>query len=116
MVLKRFKSYCEKYGFTTDKDLLELNNIFKHNHFTKLHIDIYTENPYMLLSRMAENNVDSVIENDRIIIRKGDRNKTSIVNILKDNIDCCIVKRYDNTRYEIIVSMCGIYYKIFAIL
>lgn len=110
-----FKIYCDKYGFTTDQDLSELNKLLQHNQLEKIHIDIYANNTYMLFLRAIENDVRSRIENSRIIISKNDNNNTSLVNIPVESIDACIIKRYDNARYEIVISIGDILYKIFAI-
>lgn len=116
MVINRFETYCDKYGFTLDKDLSELNRIICKKNFKKLHIDTYLEDPYTLLLRTIESNVVISLEKDRIIIRKNDRNKTTVTNISLESIDNCITKRYDNTRYEIIFTVHNICYKIFVII
>ena len=111
-MLKRY----EQYGFTLDKDLIELDKFFEHKFFDNLHIDVYTSSPYMLLLRTIEKNVEIIRDEDRIIIRNGKINKTTIANISKKNIDECIIKRYDVNCYEIVLSLGEIFYKIFAVL
>lgn len=108
-------SYCDLYGYIDGKSIL--NNILKDIRIKTMHIDMYQNKPcYSLLLRSNENNVEIVPDNDRLILRNSGKGKRTIMNILKKDIDDCIYKRYDDNRYEIILSWNEIMYKMFVAL
>ena len=110
--MENFENYCKKYGFVSDDTKIEFKHILNHNRFKTLRIEAYTLDPYMLLLRTIERNVSIVIEDGRIIIRKMDKYNTSIADILFDRIADCIIKKYNDTQYEIIFAVHNIYYKL----
>ena len=77
-----------KYGFVADENKNKLGCIFDSEMLSKVHIDLYTSNPYMLLSRIVEKNVDSIVENGRLILKKNDQ---VLINILIEHINDCFV-------------------------
>lgn len=70
-------SQIENYkncGFANDNDLKVLQSTILR--LSEIHMDIYIENPYMLLSRLAEKKVSGSIKDGRIIFYKNDRKHT----------------------------------------
>ena len=114
--MDKLETFCEKYGFITDDKKAGFKCIFSNNSFKTLHMDMYTLDPYMLFMRSIENNPMVAIENDRIIIRKKDKYKTHIMDILFDHIDNCIIKEYSNVQYEIIFAIHNVYCKLLIII
>lgn len=114
--MDKFENYCEKYGFVADNAKDEFKQIINHNRFKMLRIDIYMINPYMLFLRGIEKNVSVAFENGRVIIRKKDKNNTSIVDILFDKISNCIIKKYSDMQYEMIFTIHNIYYKLLVVI
>lgn len=77
-------SQIENYkncGFANDNDLKVLQSTILR--LSEIHMDIYIENPYMLLSRLAEKKVSGSIEDGRIIFYKNDRKHTFLFNVLQ---------------------------------
>ena len=112
----KFENYCNKYGFTPDDAKTEFRRILNSNIFKTLHLETYTLDPYMLLLRTVEKNVSVAIENDRAIICKRDKYKTSIANIILDSVTNCIIKKYNDIQYEFVFSIHNICYKMLAII
>ena len=107
-----------KFGFTKDENGLQFKKIFQNN--TKLkevYVDIYTNNPivysdgFMLLLRTHEENVVALNDDNRLILRKSNKYKTHIMNILFSGVSECYIKDF-NTYKEIILNVQNIYYKI----
>lgn len=103
----------EKYGFVMDEDGAEFKSVFKNNKFKKMHIDTYSDKPYMLFSRTIESDVEATFEDDRVILRKKD--KTTILNILLTSIGKCMMKRYGNSHREFVFTVHNLNYKILAV-
>ena len=108
------------YGYHEDKDILQLKNVLKNNTKLKeLCIDIYSENPaisvhpsmFMLLLRTFEKDVLVSNNEDRVILKKNDRDKTYIMNILFSKIKWCFYKTNDNFS-EFIFNIQNTYYKL----
>lgn len=101
-------------GFSNDNDLKILKSISSIK--SQIHIDVYIENPYMLLSRTSEKNISIKTEDDRIIIFKNDRYHTFIFNVLQSEIMECMFKKYNDSQYEFIFRVQNINYKILIII
>lgn len=114
--MNKLENYCEKYGFIYDNTKTDFKNIINHNVFKTLCIETYTLNPYMLLLRTIEKNVLAEIKDGRIMIRKRDKHKTSIADIVFDQIANCIVKKYNDIQYEIVFVIHNIYYKLLVVI
>lgn len=114
--MNKFQTYCEKYGFVSDKTKVEFERIISNHNFKTLHIEIYSDNPYMLFLRSIEKNVMVTLEDNRVIVRKNDKHKTTITDILFDSIDGCIVKQYSDSHYEIIFTIHNLCYKLLVII
>lgn len=105
-------------GFIKDEGNLRFEKIFTNNKKLKeMHIDIYpdnplrTSNPFRLLLRTIEKDVMISNDRSRLILRKNDRFKTYIMNILLSDIKECFVEVVDNYS-EFIINVQNIYYKI----
>jgi hypothetical protein len=114
--MNKFETYCDKYGFVTDKTIAIFKRIFGNNKFKTFHIEAYSLNPYMLFSRIVEKNVVVVIKDGRFIVQKKDRYNTNIVDIRLEYIDDCIVKQHNDLLYEIIFAIYNTYYKLLVAL
>lgn len=104
--------YCKKYGFTKDKDMVYLNRCLTNEILKTISIDLYTSNPYMLLSRTVKENVRAVIDNGKFAIY--DDNEMVFINLLKEGIDDCAIKVYDDSRLIVILSIHNLCYRIFV--
>ena len=114
--MNKFKTFCEKYGFVEDVDKMQLNHIFGKKCFKILHVDLYSDSPYMLFSRILEKNVLVDLEDGRIIIKKKDKHNTSIIDILFNNIEHCVVKQYNDSQYEVIFAIHNLCYKLLIVI
>lgn len=103
----------EKYGFEIKTDKSTFNNTFSGKKFNEIHIDTYLNKPYMLFSRIIENNVRISLEDNRIILR--DNNNTILVNVPIGEIYEYAVKKCSDV-YQYVVHVCGICYKILIVL
>lgn len=106
------------FGFIKDENNLRLKEVLKDNvKLKEVYIDIYPENPlispisFMLLLRTIEKDVTIYNDNNRLILKKCDKNKTHIVNILFSKITECFFKITDS-HSEFILNIQNIYYKI----
>lgn len=110
-------SQIENYkncGFANDNDLKVLQSTILR--LSEIHMDIYIENPYMLLSRLAEKKVSGSIEDDRIIFYKNDRKHTFLFNVLQNEITECMFKKYSEAQYEFVFRIHSITYKLLVII
>lgn len=96
-------SKYEQYGFI--KDAGEFEQIFGLSKLSEVHIDIYSNVPYMLLLRTSEKNVVSDKSNKRVILSKNDKKKTIIMNLTNDSINDVMVKKYSDSMYEFIFTI-----------
>ena len=107
-----------KFGFVEDKNCLQLKDVFQNNlKHKEVYVDIYLSNPivysddFMLLLRTHEKDVLSLNDDNRLILRKCDKYKTHIMNILFSGVSEFYIKDFD-TYKEIILNVQNIYYKI----
>lgn len=107
-----------KYGFVNDIKNSKLKEVLKDNvKLKEIHIDIYPENPldsptlFMLLLRTYEKNVIVSNDDNRIILKKNDRDKTYLMNILFSKIIECSYRILDGYS-EFILNIQNIYYRI----
>ena len=115
MAADKFSVYRENYGFTKDKDMVELNSILGRK-LKELRIDAYTNAPYRLLLRTVEHNAKMKRSDDRFIICKNDKHETSITNILASDVDNYIMKWYNSSHLEIVMQVQDLYYRILIVL
>lgn len=101
------KEFLLKHGFKEDTDKKVLSELFtKHNKLRELDVSVNLTEPCMLLARSMEKNVtievNSIQENRLILKRKLSREKfdTTIMNVLLDEINGCLVKNYGNRLFE----------------
>ena len=107
-----------KFGFVKDKDNTKLKEILKDNiKIKEIHIDIYSENPlssstsFMLLLKTSEKNVVTSNDGNRLILKKNDKHKTYIMNVLFSKITECFFKVSEGCS-EFILNIQNIYYRI----
>lgn len=107
-----------KFGFIQDENGLQLKNVFQNNiKLKEVYVDVYLDNPviysddFMLLLRTREDSVIALNDGNRLILRKSDKYKTHIMNILFSGVYECYIKDC-NTYKEIILNVQNIYYKI----
>jgi len=98
------RDFLLKHGFTEDADNKLLKELIaNYRKFKEVNISVNFTEPFMLLARSKEKNVtvevNSVQEN-RLILKKGGRCSTIIMNILLDEINNCLVKEYGNELYQ----------------
>lgn len=115
MVIKDFDTYCNLYGYDVVETSM-LKNIMNPKKFEKLHINVYSKKQYTLLLKTDVKNAEICSDDNRLIVKSGGKNKSTIMNILKKDIDECIYKRYDVDRYEIVFSLGDIFYRVFVLL
>ncbi len=108
-----------KFGLVKDNNNSKLKEIFKNNSKLKeVHIDIYPDNPlitssepFMLLLRTIENNVITLIDEDRFIFQRNDGYGTYFINVLFSKITECYYKASEGF-FEFILNIQNIYYRI----
>lgn len=107
-----------KFGFVKDENNLKLKEALKNNvKLKEVHIDIYPENPlisptsFMLLLRATEKDITIYNDNNRLILKKYDKNKTHIINVLFSKITESFLKISDG-YFEFILNIQNIWYKI----
>ena len=103
----------EEYGFVVNNDKSNLDNAFNGKKLNRIHIDLYSDKPYMLLSRIREMNAKINFEDGRIILK--DKDGTVLVNVLLDSI-CEYAMRKGSRYYQFILSIKGIWYKVLIVL
>lgn len=103
----------ERHGFVVDNDKSKFNNVFNGKKFSRIHIDLYSDKPYMLLSRVREMNTSVFFENGRIILKAKDG--TVLVNVLFDSI-CEYAMKKGTEYYQFILAIQGIWYKILVVM
>jgi len=79
----------------------------------ELHMDTYINEPYMLLSRVIDENVSHSWQDNRIVLRKKD--DTVLMNIPIDEIKDCAVKEFANSHYQVLFNLCNVQYKVLAV-
>ncbi len=106
-------SHAEKTNATIDnKELEVIKNIFQHPKFKLAQIEIYIEEPYIFVSRIKEKNVVSGIEENRLLLSKGDRHTTRITAIPMELIKDLKVVTYSKDEYEIKFKIKELHYKL----
>lgn len=99
------REFLINHGFQEDTDKKVLSELFtKHNKFKEVNISVNLTEPSMLLARSKEKNVsvevNSIQENRLILKKNSGRCSTVIVNILLDEINGCLIKKYGNGLFE----------------
>lgn len=97
------RDFLINHGFKEDTDRKVLSELFTgRKKFKEVNISVHFTEPSMLLARSKENNVivkvNCIQENRLILKRKRSREKfdTTIMNVLLDEINGCLVKDYGN--------------------
>lgn len=108
-----FKSKYGQYDFKEDDELFW--KIICHPFFKEVHIDISSDNPYMLLLRVKEKNVVAMRDNERVVFSKNDKHKTGIFNLLINKIENRMIKKYSDNMYELIFTIGNLQYQMTVI-
>lgn len=108
-MLGKIDSYCQNYGFTKDKNMVQLSHALSSMKPSGIEVDIYSCGTYMLLLRASERNPVVKLTKSQLTVCK--ENNTSIANILLEEIDNCISKWYNGTHLEMLMSICGLCYQ-----
>lgn len=112
------ESTLMEFGFVREKNELRFRRMFeKENRLREIHIDVYPENPiasptsFMLLLRASESNARISIDDERIILKRNDKQETHFMNVIISKITDCFSKISDD-YYEVILNVQNLYYKI----
>lgn len=109
-----FRMYSiDDYGFEMDYNMFEFRNAFSSYNINEMYMDVYSNEPYMLFSRVVCKNVSSTIENDRLVVKQN--NGISILNIDLSYVHQCVFKKYSESNLQFIFNLQDIYYKILVI-
>lgn len=103
----------KRYGFIADEDRSKLNDMFSKGKFKEIHMDTYMNDPYILFSRVKESSVKSIVENNRVILRRKDG--IAIMDIVFDSIENCAIKQYAPSHYQILFEIHNISYKLLIV-
>lgn len=114
--MDKLSRYCKEYGYNMDYDKEVIHKIFNNERLTKIHIDTYSDEPYILFLRSIENKVTLSNKENRIKVMKNDKKKTVILNIPIEKIDECVFKKVTDKQYEVIMMVLGICYKMLVII
>lgn len=85
----------------------------KNNKIKELHMDMYINEPYMLLSRVIDKNVLHSLQGDRIVLRKKDN--TVLMNIPLDDIQNYTAREFADSHYQVLFNVHNIQYKVLAV-
>lgn len=106
----------ERYGFVIDDNKSKFNekfdSAFNGKKLNKIHIDLYTDKPYMLLSRAREENIKVSLKDGRIFLQCKDG--TVIMDVLIDSV-CKYAMKKNKRYYQFILAIHGIWYKIVVV-
>ena len=99
------RDFLINHGFKEDTDKKVLSELFtKYKKFKKVNISVNLTEASMLLARNEEKNVtveSSSVQYTRLILKKNNgRCSTVIMNVLLDEINGCLVKKYNNGLFE----------------
>ena len=99
------RDFLINHGFKEDTDKKVLSELFtKYKKFKKVNISVNLTEASMLLARNEEKNVtvesSSVQYNNLILKKNNGRCSTVIMNVLLDEINGCLVKKYNNGLFE----------------
>lgn len=115
------KDFLIQHGFIEDVDKKVLSEVFNSNTiFKQFDIEISITTPSMLLARVKGKkiSVGVVIDNgqQRIIAKQNDKFKTSVLNIVVDEIHDCLYKKTGDNMYQFTYEINNMCYTITAII
>lgn len=99
------RDFLINHGFKEDTDKKVLSGLFTNNkRFKEVNISVNLTEASMLLACNEEKNVtveSSSVQYNRLILKKNNgRCSTVIMNVLLDEINGCLVKKYNNGLFE----------------
>lgn len=77
-------------------------------------IDAYMTDPYIFVLRSTENSLVAAVENDRIILRRNDEHKTSVMNVPCNCVRDIQYKLMEDCKCRLLFSVSNIWYSVFA--
>lgn len=97
------------------KTIPAFEKVFKNTILKKAIIEIYLENPFMLLTRTLGKNLISEYKQDNLIISNENRHKTRIVSIPLSEIKEYGFKQFADNEFEISFEIQNVIYKVCAV-
>lgn len=85
----------------------------KNNKIKELHMDMYINEPYMLLSRVIDENVSHSLQDNRVVLRKKD--DTVLMNVPLDDIQNYTAREFADSHYQVLFNIHNVQYKVLAI-
>ena len=101
------------FGYVVSTDKTGFDEVFDGRSFKEIHIDMYTYNPYQLFSRVIDNNISMLHEDNRIVLKRKDG--MVLVDVLYDNIYEYAMKKCKE-YYQFVLTIQNIWYKILVVL
>ena len=98
------------------KAIPAFEKVFKNTILKRATIEIYLENPFMLLTRTLGKNLISEYKQDNLIISNWNRHKTRIASIPLSEIKEYGFKQFADNEFEIRFEIQNIIYKVYAII
>lgn len=85
----------------------------KNKKIKELHMDMYINEPYMLLSRVIDENVSHSLQDNRVVLRKKD--DTVLMNVPLDDIQNYTAREFADSHYQVLFNIHNVQYKVLAI-
>lgn len=85
----------------------------KNNKIKELHMDMYINEPYMLLSRVIDENVSHSLQDNRVVLRKKD--DTVLMNVPLSDIQNYTAREFADSHYQVLFNIHNVQYKVLAI-
>lgn len=115
------KEFLMQHGFIEDVDKKVLSEVFISNAiFKQFDVEISISTPSMLLARVKGKKISVNFIDDngqqRIIANQNDKFKTSVLNIIVDEIHDCLYKKTGDNMYQFTYEINNMCYTITAII
>lgn len=98
------------------KPVSSFERVFKNTVLKRIDIEIYLENPFVLLAKTLNKNLLSEYKHDKLVISNGNRHKTRIACIPLQEIKEYEFKQYAENEFEIVFVVQNIVYKVYAVI
>lgn len=83
-------------------------------HLANVSIDAYMLNPYIFVLRSTEKSLTAYIDDERIIMRRNGKHKTTVVNVPCDSVEDVRVKLTEDYKYRVSFNVNNVCYSVFA--
>lgn len=105
----------EKYGYTKDNDKSKIICILKDKiDLETVSIDAYLAKPYTLILRSAEDSLTADMENERVVVKRNGKDRTSIMNVPIENVDNIYFKFTEDSKCRMFFTVRNICYSVMA--